>query len=231
MRACGLKGEVIVPAFTFIATAHAVTWEGAKPVFADIQSNSFSIDPNSIAKKITSRTSGVIAVNLFGTPCAIDEIQEVCRRKKVTLLFDSAQALGAEYKSQRLGGFGAAEVFSFHATKIINGFEGGAITTNDPILFDQLKSLRNFGFIGYDHVVALGTNAKMTEISAAVAAASLKDIDRLILRNKRVHGLYSTLLKGIPGLTIPASPPCTFQWHGFPNNNRREFWPEPRPAL
>src|SRR5262245_2680457 len=131
IRALGLGGEVIVPAFTFVATAHALQWQEITPVFADIDPTTHCLDPASVEAAITPRTTGIIGVHVWGRPCAVDELQALARRRGLKLLFDAAHAFGCSFGERMIGAFGEAEVFSFHATKILNTFEGGAIVTNN----------------------------------------------------------------------------------------------------
>jgi dTDP-4-amino-4,6-dideoxygalactose transaminase len=128
IRAAGLKGEVIVPSYTFIATAHALQWQEITPVFADMDADTYNIDPGKVERLITPRTSGIIATHVWGRSCDIDALTEICRKRSLVLIFDAAHAFGCSYKGKSIGGFGLAEVFSFHATKFLNAFEGGAVT-------------------------------------------------------------------------------------------------------
>jgi len=138
IRALELKGEVIVPSFTFIATAHALSWLGLTPVFADIDPKTHCLDPNSVRSMITPQTSGILAVHLWGRPCDIEALQEIAECYNLELLFDAAHAFGCSYRGTMIGNFGRCEVVSFHATKFFNTFEGGAILTNDDQLADKI---------------------------------------------------------------------------------------------
>lgn len=202
VRALGLKGEVIVPSFTFVATAHCLQWQEITPVFADIDPQSCSIDPSSVSKLITPKTTGIIGVHLWGGPCQIEALERISAEHKLRLLFDASHAFGCSYKGRMIGGFGAAEVFSFHATKIINTFEGGAIVTNDDDLSARLRLMKNFGFQGMDNVIYLGINGKMSEASAAMGLTNLEGIDQFIEANRRNYAEYRRCLKGIPGISL-----------------------------
>src|SRR6185369_4847245 len=158
IRALGLTGEVIIPSFTFVATANALQWLEIKPVFCDIDPRTHSLDPAKVEKLINGRTSGIIGVHLWGKPCDVDGLTEVARRHNLKLLFDSAHAFGCSYKGRMVGNFGEAEVFSFHATKFLNSLEGGAVVTNDAALAQRLRLMRNFGFTSYDRTDSLGVN-------------------------------------------------------------------------
>ena len=131
IRAAGMSQEVIVPAFTFVATAHALQWQGITPVFCDVDPSTHNLDPESVERSITPRTTGILGVHLWGRACRVDELAEIARRHGLKLLFDAAHALGCTHRGRMVGGFGDAEVFSFHATKFVNSFEGGAIVTAD----------------------------------------------------------------------------------------------------
>jgi dTDP-4-amino-4,6-dideoxygalactose transaminase len=201
-RALGLKGEVIVPSFTFIATAHSLQWQEITPVFCDVDPKTYNIDPECVEKMITPRTSGIIGVHLWGRPCHTDALSDIARRHNVKLLFDAAHAFGCSHKGQMIGGFGTAEVFSFHATKFFNTLEGGAVATNDDELAAKIRLMKNFGFAGYDNVVYIGTNGKMDEISAAMGLTGLESLDDFIAVNKRNYRKYKEGLASVPGIAL-----------------------------
>jgi len=214
-RALGMKGEVIVPSFTFVATAHSLQWQQITPVFCDIDPETHNIDPMLVEKMITPRTTGIIGVHIWGRPCAVDELVEISQRHKLKLLFDAAHAFGCSYRGRMVGGFADAEVFSFHATKFFNTFEGGAVTTNNDSLATQIRLMKNFGFAGYDNVTYIGTNGKMTEVAAAMGLSSLECIDRFIDVNRRNHLQYRRELMDIPGIRVipyDESEKCNYQY-------------------
>jgi len=151
---------------------------------------------------ITPRTTGIIGVHVWGAPCPIDELQEIADRRGLHLMFDAAHAIGCSYRGKMLGGFGEAEIVSFHATKFLNSFEGGAVLTNDDALADRIRYMRNFGFAGIDRVDYVGTNGKMTEIAAAMGLTSLESIDEIIATNKRNYRAYQVGLAGLPGIQL-----------------------------
>lgn len=202
MKALDLKGEVILPSFTFVATPHSVVWQGLKAVFCDIDKKTLDIDPSKAEKLINKNTSAVIGVHVYGNPCDTEKLEDICRRRKIRLIFDSAHAFLCSKKGRMIGGFGDAEVFSFHATKLFSTFEGGAILTNDESLYKKVKLLRNFGFTGYDSVESLGINAKLNEVSSAFGLASLENIRERIGRGRQIYGLYKALLRDIPGIRV-----------------------------
>jgi dTDP-4-amino-4,6-dideoxygalactose transaminase len=202
IRALGLSKEVIVPSYTFIASVHCLHWLGLTPVFADIDSRTHTLDPNAVRRAITSRTSAILAVHLWGRAAPIDALQTIADEHGLTLLFDAAQAFGCSYRNRRIGNFGACEVFSFHATKFFNTIEGGAITTNDEVLADKLRRMRNFGFSGPDAVASIGTNGKMTEAAAAMGISNLESLDHFLAVNRRNIDAYRRGLAGIPGIFL-----------------------------
>ncbi|KAA9129743.1 aminotransferase class I/II-fold pyridoxal phosphate-dependent enzyme [Marinihelvus fidelis] len=202
IRALSLEGEVILPSFTFIATAHALQWQEITPVFCDISPDTFCIDPCKIESLINPKTSAIVGVHVFSRPCDVDALQRIADRHGLKLLFDAAHAFGCSYGAKTIGGFGNCEVFSFHATKFFNSFEGGAVTTNDDQLAEKIRLMQNFGFAGYDNVVHIGTNGKMTEICAAMGLTNLENIDSFLRVNKRNYDLYREKLSGLKGLEL-----------------------------
>lgn len=209
VRALGLTGEVILPSFTFVASAHALAWEGLTPVFCDVEPGGHNIDPVSVRALVTSTTSAILGVHLWGRPCRVEELQAIADEHRLELIFDAAHALGCSHRGSAVGTFGRAEVFSFHATKFVNSFEGGAITTIDSELAAKLRLMRNFGFSDYDTVEMLGTNAKMSEVSAAMALTSLEAMPRTVMRNRRNLLLYEELLGRLPGIRVVKPPEDT----------------------
>jgi dTDP-4-amino-4,6-dideoxygalactose transaminase len=202
IRALGLKGEVIVPSMTFIATAHALQWQEIRPVFADVDPATHNISVGSAEAMITPRTTAIVGVHLWGRPCDVDGLTELAQRRRLRLLYDAAHAFAVSHRGISIGNFGDLEVFSFHATKFFNTFEGGAVTTNDDDLAERLRLMRNFGFEGYDRVVHVGTNGKMNEISAAMGLTLLDDLDSLLARNRFNYERYAAGLSSLKGLTL-----------------------------
>jgi len=202
IRAADLKGEVIVPSFTFVATAHALQWQEISPVFADMDPATHNLDPAKIERHITPRTTGILATHVWGRPCPVEVLAEIAQRRGLKLMLDAAHAFGCSYRGRMIGGFGLAEVFSFHATKFLNSFEGGAITTNDDTLATKIRLMTNFGFAGYDNVIHLGTNGKMTEVCAAMGLTNLEGIKDLVAVNRRNYEAYRTGLASIPSMTL-----------------------------
>jgi len=211
-RALGLSGEVIVPAMTFVATAHALQWQGITPVFCDIDPLTHQIDVQQVESLITPHTTGILAVHLWGRPCNIDALARLAEKHHLKLIFDAAHALGCTYRGMPLGGFGNAEVFSFHATKIANAFEGGVVTTNDDALAEKIRLMQNFGFKGTDNVVHLGINGKMHEVSAAMGITSLDSLGLFMERNRANAAAYRDGLGDVPGLRM-------LEWDARERNN------------
>jgi dTDP-4-amino-4,6-dideoxygalactose transaminase len=201
-KALGLSGEVIVPSFTFVATAHALRWLGIEPIFCDVDGRTHNIDPDQVERLITPRTTGIVGVHLWGRPCDVTRLEVIAGRHDLRLVFDAAHAFGCSYGGRMIGNNGDAEVFSFHATKFVNAFEGGAIVTNDDGLADNMRLMRNFGFAGYDKVLRIGTNGKMNEVSAAMGLTSLESLDAFVATNHRNYKRYEQNLVGVPGIRL-----------------------------
>jgi dTDP-4-amino-4,6-dideoxyglucose len=198
----GPGDEVIVPALTFPATAHAVYWRGLRPVFADVDPVTGLIDPDHVESLITPRTRAIVGVQLWGQPCDVERLEKIAEGYRLRLYYDAAHALGCSHDGRPLGSYGHAEVFSFHATKIVNSFEGGAIVTDDDELAERMRAERNFGFGGPDGAVLLaGTNGKLSEAGAAMGLTSLEALDDTIAHNRANYEHYRRLLAGIPGVT------------------------------
>lgn len=202
IKAAGLSGEVIVPSWTFVATAHALQWHGITPVFADVDPETHCLDPESVREKITDKTTGILAVHLWGRGAPVEELKDLADEYGLTLLFDAAHAFGVSIAGTMVGNFGRAEILSFHATKFFNAIEGGAIVTNDDELASQARLMRNFGFTGEDSVATVGTNGKMTEISAAMGLANFDSLGELVETNKAHYETYRNALDPLPGLRV-----------------------------
>jgi dTDP-4-amino-4,6-dideoxygalactose transaminase len=205
-RALDFKGEVIVPSYTFIATPHALQWQGIRPVFADINPSTHNLDPSAVRKRITKRTTGIIGVHLWGRICPVEELQAIADEHGLRLMFDASHAFGCSRAGRMIGNFGECEVFSFHATKFLNAFEGGAITTNNDDLAARIRLMKNFGFHGYDNVIYLGTNGKMTEVCAAMGITGLEAIGEFIATNQANYEAYRKGVADIPGIEIMSYP-------------------------
>ena len=212
VRALDLEGEVIVPAYTFVATAHCLQWQEIRPVFCDIDPATHCLDPEQVEQHITPRTTGILGTQTWGQPCEVDALRRIADDHNLRLMYDAAHALGCSYEGTMIGNFGDAEVFSFHATKFVNSFEGGAVTTNDDELAEKMRLMRNFGFEGMDNVNYIGINGKMSEPAAAMGLTSLESIDEFIAVNRRNYEAYRRELDAIPGIEL-------FSYDGEQRNN------------
>lgn len=215
IRATGMFGEVIVPSYTFVATAHALQWQGITPVFADIDPRTHTLDPAAVRKMITPRTTGILATHLWGQLCDTDALQEIADEHGLQLVYDAAHAFLCGNGNRLAGGLGRAEAFSFHATKFFNTFEGGAVTTDDDELAETMRLMRNFGFAGLDNAVHPGTNGKLTEVCAAMGLVNLAVVHDVIAANRQNHAAYTDAFDGIDGLAVlPIDPaaPSNFQY-------------------
>ncbi len=215
IRALDLTGEVIIPSFTFIATAHALQWHGITPVFCDIDPATHCLDPQRIEEMITPRTSGILGVHLWGNPCDTASLSEIAARHNLKLFFDAAHAFACTHEGKMIGNFGDAEVFSFHATKFFNTLEGGAVVTNDDRLARKVRLMRDFGFTNFDEVSSIGINGKMNEVSAAVGLTNLESLDDFVRINRRNYEQYRKDLEGLSGiklLTYDDNEKCNYQY-------------------
>ena len=202
IRAAGLSGEVIVSPFTFVATAHALQWQEITPVFCDVDPRTHNIDPARVEELITPRTTGILGVHVWGRPAPVDELARIAGEHSLRLLFDAAHALGCSTGGRMVGGFGTAEVLSFHATKVVNSFEGGAIVTADEGFAEVARLMRNHGFADYDEVGHVGTNGKMSEIAAAMGLTSLESREQFVAANRRNYEAYHAALEGVDGVEL-----------------------------
>ena len=202
IRALGLNGEVIIPSFTFIATAHALEWQGIKPVFCDINPEDHNINAQRIESLISDKTTGIMGVHLWGNACDTNAIDEIASKYKLKVLYDASHSFGCSKNGKMIGSFGECEIFSFHATKFINCLEGGVITTNNDDLAYKMRVMINFGFSGLDKVDCLGINGKMNEISAAMGITNLKSMEAIIRINCENYNHYKNNLREISGISV-----------------------------
>lgn len=193
-------GEVITTPFTFISTTHAIVRNHLKPVFCDVKPGDGTIDETKIEDLITEKTVAIVPVHVYGNICNIEEIQRIAEKYSLKVIYDAAHAFGVTYKGKGIGSYGDASVFSFHATKVFNTIEGGAVAFLDPKLYDKLYNLKNFGIRGEELVVSVGANAKMNEFAAIMGLCNLKHIDAVIKERKIRYEKYRELLKDVPGI-------------------------------
>lgn len=201
-EAFGLRGKVITSAFTFIATAQALNWVGLEPVFCDVEPETHQLDPTCVEALIDPDVSAILPVNLWGDCCAIPQLQDIATRHGLRLFFDSAHGFGCRFDDRPLGGFGHAEVFSFHATKVLSAAEGGCITTNDDALAGKLRNIRSSYGAGVPVPVVKTSNGRMSEAHAAIALLNLDEFPRFLDRNRQIFDRYSAGLSGIEGLRL-----------------------------
>ena len=223
----GHGDEVLLPSFTFVATANSVVVTGAKPVFVDINKTDFTIDVSDVKKKVTRKTKAIIPVHLYGHPCDMDEILEIADKKSIPVVEDACQSLGSTYKKRQTGTFGAMGCFSMYASKVLTAGEGGAVVTDDDKLADKLLMIRNHGMVeGYDTRI-LGLNLRLPEMCAAIAKVQMQKLEMMLGARKRNAERLSQLLAGAKGFSIPQETgDKKFNWYLytilFPKSSTRE---------
>lgn len=195
-KVLNIKNEVITTPFTFVATTSSFVWEGCKPVFADINRETFVIDENEIEKKITEKTTAIVPVHVFGNPCNIEKIDEIAKKHNLKVIYDAAHAFGIKHKGTSILNYGDASILSFHATKLFHTIEGGAIAFKKESDYLKTKALMNFGYENGE-IKHLGINAKMNEFQAAMGLCMLKNIDKIVARRKEIFTTYYSELKNI----------------------------------
>lgn len=205
IHALGLRredGEVITTPFTFVSTTHAIVRNGLKPVFCDIDPDTYTIDASKIESLITDKTVAIIPVHVYGNLCDVETIEKIAKKHDLKVIYDAAHAFGVKYKGVGVGNFGDASMFSFHATKVFNTIEGGAIAFSDKQYCEKLHELKNFGIHGQDDVIGIGGNAKLDEFRAAMGICNLRRIDECIASRKTAYEQYRSRLDGIKGINL-----------------------------
>lgn len=200
LQALRISGEVITTPYSFVATAHSLLWNDLKPVFVDIHPDTLNLDPDRIEAAITPQTTAIMPVHCYGHPCDVDTIQCIADRYNLKVIYDAAHAFGVQDVGGSILRHGDLSVLSFHATKVFNTFEGGAIICPDAKTKQHIDHLKNFGFIDETTVVAAGINAKMSEINAAFGLLQLKHVDKALAKRKAIDAAYREALKGVPGI-------------------------------
>lgn len=195
IKALDLKGEIITTPFSFIATTSCIVWENCKPVFVDIDPDTFNIDASRIEAAITPQTSAILATHVFGNPCDIDEIDKIAKKHKLKVIYDAAHCFGTKYKDKSVFSYGDISVASFHATKLYHTIEGGAVFTNDPEILKKMAFMRNFGFHGPEEFACVGINGKNSEFHAAMGLVNLKYADAILEKRKKDFFFYDEHLK------------------------------------
>ena len=204
-----LSGEVITTPFTFPATPHVLSWNGIKPVFCDIDEATMNIDANKIEQLITSKTTAILGVHVFGTPCNVVKIQEIADRHGLKVVYDAAHAFNTEMDGVGVGNFGDISMFSFHSTKLFHTIEGGCLTFNDPHLKPRIDLLKNFGIKNQEEVIMPGINGKMNEVQAAIGLINLDYIEEERAKRKKIVETYKENLKNIEGISFHEIPTNT----------------------
>ncbi len=203
IQAFGLSGEVITTPFTFASTTHAIVRNGLTPVFCDINEQDYTIDVNRIESLITERTSAIVPVHVYGHVCDVEAIDDIAKRHGLRVIYDAAHVFGVTYKGMGIGTYGDASMFSFHATKVFNTIEGGAVAYRDEAIGRELYKLKNFGIRNEEVVDAVGANAKMNEFSAAMGLCNLRYLDDEIAARRQITELYDSLLAEVKGIRTP----------------------------
>jgi dTDP-4-amino-4,6-dideoxygalactose transaminase len=207
VRGLGMRGEVITTPFTFPATPHAISWSGATPVFCDIDPVTMTLDPTRIEALITPKTTGILAVHVYGIPCDVVALQSIAKRYGLKLVYDAAHAFGMRLNGVGIGNFGDASMFSFHATKLFHSAEGGALTCASPASREAFDHLKNFGILNQEEVDVVGINGKMHEVQAALGLAVLQYVPEELRRRRALIARYRERLGGTAGLTLMPEPP------------------------
>jgi dTDP-4-amino-4,6-dideoxygalactose transaminase len=197
LKSLHLHGEVITTPFTFVATTNSILWEGLTPVFADIDPETFNIDPEDVEKKITKNTCAILAVHVYGNPCNVEELAVIADRYRIKLIYDGAHSFDVEYGGRSVFDYGDVSTLSFHATKVFNTIEGGALLTGDATLAGELRLLRDHGIRSAEDFVGIGTNAKMNELQAAMGLCNLDCIKRNIKLREELYKRYVDRLAAI----------------------------------
>ena len=198
----GLTGEVITTPFTFISTTHAIARNGLKPVFCDIDPETYTIDTKKIEALITDKTSAIIPVHVYGNICNVEEIEKIAKKHNLKVIYDAAHAFGVKYKGKSIANYGDISMFSFHATKVFNTIEGGALIYKNKDYVKELNYIKNFGIKDEDHIEYIGGNAKMNEFQASMGLCNLRHIDEEIKKRKQVYLKYMSLLKDVKGIKL-----------------------------
>ncbi len=210
-----ITGEVITTPYSFVATAHSLLWNNIKPVFVDIDPVTMNLDPNHIESAITSQTTAILPVHCYGNPCNVDRIQQIAAKHKLKVIYDGAHAFDVKYRGESLLVHGDLSVLSFHATKVFNTFEGGAIICPDAKTKQRVDYLKNFGFADEVTIVAAGINGKMNELQAAFGLLQLNHIGHAIRSRKKIDCRYREALSGVSGITCMAEPGVTVRNYAY----------------
>lgn len=215
LQALRITGEVITTPFSFVATAHSLLWNGVKPVFVDIDPTSFNLDPVKVEAAITPKTTAILGVHIYGQPCDTTALQRIADTYGLKVIYDAAHAFGVDDSGGSILRHGDLSILSFHATKVFNTFEGGAVICPDAKIKQRIDYLKNFGFADEVTVVAPGINGKMNEVQAAFGLLQLKHIDQALARRKEIVALYRHGLRDVSGISCLTLPPGTRWNHAY----------------
>ncbi|MGL5665035.1 MAG: DegT/DnrJ/EryC1/StrS family aminotransferase [Shewanella sp.] len=203
LKALDIRGEVITTPFSFVATAHSLVWNGLTPVFADIEDDGFNIDVNKIEALITEKTKAIMPVHCYGCPCDVERIEQIAKKNNLSVIYDAAHAFAVEKNAKSILNYGDLSVISFHATKVFNTFEGGAIVCQSKEMKDKIDSLKNFGIEDEVTVSNVGINGKLSEINSAFGLIQIKYLEHCVTKRQSVFDFYNEKLSGISGIELP----------------------------
>ena len=212
LKSLKIEGEVITTPYSFVATANSIIWNNLKPVFVDVKQNSFNIDISEIEKNISSKTQAIMPVHCYGHPCEVEAINKIAKRKNLKVIYDASHAFGVKYKNKSLLSYGDLSVVSFHATKVLNTFEGGAIISNKQNVKKRLEDIKNHGIRKEKINYLPALNGKMSEIHAAIGVLQLKHINKILRKRNAINNLYLKQLNNIDGIEI-IGPPKNTDWN------------------
>ena len=207
--------EVITTPFTFAATPHCISWNGLKPIFCDIEPETMTIDANKIESLITENTAAILAVHVYGFPCAVEKIDKIAKKYRLKVIYDGAHVFSAKLNGLGIGNFGDITMFSFHATKLYNTIEGGALTYNDLDLKKKIYNLRNFGIQNEENIEDIGINGKMNELQAAFGLLNLKLFEEEKNKRSEIYKIYENILSDTKGIRIPKMPANATNSHQY----------------
>jgi dTDP-4-amino-4,6-dideoxygalactose transaminase len=217
LQALKISGEVITSPYSFVATANSLLWNNIRPVFIDIDPKTLNLDPKKIESAITDKTTAILPVHCYGTACDVDEIEKIATRNNLKVIYDAAHAFGVNCHCGSVLNHGDLSILSFHATKVFNTFEGGAIVCKDSAMKNHIDNLKNFGFVNETTVIESGINGKMSELNAVIGLLQLKHIDSVLHKRRLLANYYSEGLIKIPGITILEN--------NFSKNSNHSYYP------
>lgn len=209
LQALRITGEVITTPYSFVATTHSLWWNNIKPVFVDIEPEFGNLDPDKIEAAITPKTTAILPVHVYGNPCKVDRLQEIADTYGLKLIYDAAHCFGVQHQGKGICNFGDLSILSFHATKVFNTMEGGAIICHDEATKKRIDYLKNFGFAGETTIMAPGINSKMNEMQAALGLVQLKHYDENIHKRKAIAETYRSELASVNGISVLPEPENT----------------------